>query len=115
MKRVRFAVDGGVHEGTVREDGRLLSEQGKAYAPDKVTWLPPVVPPKVLGLAINYADHMAELDLKFPPMPVLFIKANTSLIGNGGAVVYPTGAEYMHYEGELAVVLGRTCRKVKAA
>jgi 5-oxopent-3-ene-1,2,5-tricarboxylate decarboxylase/2-hydroxyhepta-2,4-diene-1,7-dioate isomerase len=112
MRRARFAANGTVYEGTVQEDGQLLSDQGRVFESEQVTWLPPVVPPKVLGLAINYAEHMKELDLKFPDMPVLFIKANTSLVGHGGEVVYPTGAEYMHYEGELAVVIGRTCRKV---
>lgn len=122
MKLIRFKHEGETYSGSY-EDGRVISD-GKAYNAAEITWLPPVVPHKIIGLALNYADHAAELnkvDLSdelaatAKKQPALFFKPITSLIGQGGAVVYPTGAQYMHYEGELAVVLGPGGRKIKAA
>jgi 5-oxopent-3-ene-1,2,5-tricarboxylate decarboxylase/2-hydroxyhepta-2,4-diene-1,7-dioate isomerase len=113
MKIVRFAVAGRVHTGEAR-DGVLLDEAGRAYQHDDVVWLPPVEPRQVIGLALNYADHASELSLEAPPEPALFFKPITSLVGHRAPVVYPTGAQYMHYEIELAVVIGRRCRKVRA-
>jgi 5-oxopent-3-ene-1,2,5-tricarboxylate decarboxylase/2-hydroxyhepta-2,4-diene-1,7-dioate isomerase len=114
VKIARFAVDGILHEGMVREDGNLVAAGGAVYAPEQVVWLPPVVPSKVLGLALNFADHAAELDMQTPPEPALFFKPNSALIGHRAPIVYPTGVEYMHYEVELAVVIGKRCRNVPA-
>lgn len=115
MKLVRFALDGRVHDGTLRPDGRITGHDGALYAPDAVTWLPPVVPGKVIGLALNFADHAAELQIAAPEDPALFFKPTSSLVGHRAPVVYPAGAQYMHYEVELAVVIARRCRRVKAA
>lgn len=113
MKRARFLKSGRCHEG-VWQDGFLVDEQGRAHRAEDVVWLPPVEPPKMIGLALNYADHAAELGLAKPSDPVLFIKPPNSLIGHRAPVLYPAGARYMHYENELAVVIGRRCRKVPA-
>ncbi len=115
MKLARFAAAGQVREGTVRDDGQLAGADGRLYDPEEVVWLPPVVPTKVIGLALNFADHAAELAVKTPEDPALFFKPLSSLVGHGAHVVYPAGVEYMHYEVELAVVVGRRCRRVKAA
>ncbi len=114
MRLARFAVDGRVHEGQVLEDGALLTPEGARYAPEQVVWLPPVEPTKVIGLALNYAEHAAELEMASPEEPALFFKPLTSLVGHRAPVVYPAGVEYMHYEVELAVVIGRRCRRVPA-
>lgn len=114
MKVARFAVDGNIHRGRVREDGHLVTSAGKDYPPEQVVWLPPVNPTKVIGLALNFAEHAAELDMESPPEPALFFKPISSLVGHRAPVVYPAGVEYMHYEVELAVVIGRRCRYVPA-
>jgi 5-oxopent-3-ene-1,2,5-tricarboxylate decarboxylase/2-hydroxyhepta-2,4-diene-1,7-dioate isomerase len=113
MRRVRFAAEGTVHTGTFR-DGVLLDRAGRAHAPDAVVWLPPVLPTKVIGLALNFADHAEELGMRSPEEPALFFKPLSSLVGHRAPVLYPAGAEYMHYEVELAVVIGRTCRRIRA-
>lgn len=113
MRRVRFIAQGQYHEGEAR-DGQLLDEAGRGHDPAAVTWLPPVDPPKVIGLALNYADHAAELELKAPEAPALFFKPRTALVGHRAPVIYPAGVEYMHYEAELAVVIGRRCKRVPA-
>ncbi|MEX1157796.1 MAG: fumarylacetoacetate hydrolase family protein [Thermomicrobiales bacterium] len=116
MRHVRFAADGMVQRGlSVEGDTVLLGNSGKAYRPDDVQFLPPVEPRKVIGLALNFADHAEELGLGNPEEPALFFKPLTSLIGHRAPVVAPLNIEYMHYEAELGVVIGRNARKVRAA
>lgn len=100
-------------EGALRE-GMLHDEHAEAYRPDSVRLLPPLRPPKIIGLALNYADHAAELQLEVPKDPALFFKPLTSLVGSGWPVVYPRGVTHLHYEAELAVVLRGPARKVQA-
>jgi 5-oxopent-3-ene-1,2,5-tricarboxylate decarboxylase / 2-hydroxyhepta-2,4-diene-1,7-dioate isomerase len=115
LRKVRFVTNGRIHNGvSVEGDTILLDEQEKQHDPASVVWLPPVQPKKVIGLALNYADHAEELGLAEPEDPALFFKPLTSLIGHRGAVVAPPNIEYMHYECELAVVIGREGRKVRA-
>ncbi|ADW21665.1 MULTISPECIES: fumarylacetoacetate hydrolase family protein [Thermus] len=113
MKLCRFLAKGRLHHGVYRE-GVLLDEAGEAHDPEGVTWLLPFTPGKVIGVALNYADHAEELGLSRPEEPALFWKPNNSLLPHKGVVRYPKGAEYMHYEVELAVVVGRPLRRVKA-
>ena len=113
MRTARLLVDGRALTAEVAADGSLLSG-GARYDPDAVTFLPPLCPRTVYGLALNYADHAAELELERPEDPALFIKARSSLVGHRAAVVYPRGVQYCHYEAELAVVIGRPARRVKA-
>ncbi|HVX29148.1 MAG TPA: fumarylacetoacetate hydrolase family protein [Nitrolancea sp.] len=114
MRIARFVANGRIHEGEVVED-RVVDEAGRSYPQSEITWLPPVTPTKVVGLVLNYADHAKELGLDTPTDPVLFFKPLTSLIGHGAQIIRPRGAEQLHYEVELGVVIGRRCRKVKAA
>lgn len=113
MKRARFLANGRLHEGHLAEPGVLLDEGGAAHSEDAVAWLPPVASGKAVGLALNYADHADELGLDRPKEPVLFFKPQSSWIGHHAPVVYPDGVTYMHYEVELAAVIGRRCRNVK--
>jgi 5-oxopent-3-ene-1,2,5-tricarboxylate decarboxylase/2-hydroxyhepta-2,4-diene-1,7-dioate isomerase len=108
---VRFIVNGRVHAGRAEGDV-LVDEQGRAHAPAAVTWLPPVAPSKIIGFALTYRDHAAELAVDTPPEPAIFFKPLSSLVGHLAPVVYPRGVEYLHYEAELAVVIGRRCRRV---
>src|SRR5260221_13961191 len=114
MKIARFAADGNIQEG-ILNDGRLVVSGGAQYDPGSVVWLPPVAGfTKMIGLALNYRDHAAELDLKLPPHPILFNKNPNTLVGHRAPAVAPRGVEYMHYENELVVVIGRRCRNVAA-
>lgn len=112
MKRARFLAHGRYHEGALVASGLLQDEGGQLHEPDDVVFLPPVEPRMMIGLALNYADHAAELAVAQPEEPALFFKPLNTLVGHRGNVVYPNGIEYMHYENELAVVIGRRCRKV---
>lgn len=116
MRQVRFVANGRIHQGwSVDGDSLVVDEQGRSYNPDDIVWMPPFQPGKVIGLALNYADHAEELGMSSPEDPALFFKPLTSLVGHKGQVVAPPNVEYMHYEVELAAVIGRAGRKVKAA
>ncbi len=114
MRQARFAVDGRVYEGVLVEPGLLRADDGSEHAEDAVAFLPPVVPQTAIGVALNYAAHAAELGMETPPDPVLFFKPPNTWIGHRRPVLYPAGAEYMHYEAELAVVIGREAHRVRA-
>jgi 2-keto-4-pentenoate hydratase/2-oxohepta-3-ene-1,7-dioic acid hydratase in catechol pathway len=75
--------------------------------------LSPVLPrSKVVGIGRNYAAHAAEMGSDLPDEPLMFLKPNTSVVGPGDPVFYPHQTENLHFEGELAVVIGRICRDV---
>jgi 2-keto-4-pentenoate hydratase/2-oxohepta-3-ene-1,7-dioic acid hydratase in catechol pathway len=78
-----------------------------------VRLLAPVLPrSKVVGIGRNYAAHAAELGHDLPTEPLMFLKPNTSVVGPGDPIYYPPQTQNLHYEGELAVVIGRICRDV---
>lgn len=130
MRIARFSIDGNVAFGAVEgesppgtTDGLVLDIikgipfadfelSGTKVPLSKVRLLPPVLPNKVVGIGRNYADHAAELGNEVPDTPVAFFKPSTSVIGPGDAIAYPSFSQEVHYEAELAVVIGRMCREV---
>ena len=93
--------------------GLKLLEQEHQLA--DVRLLAPVLPrSKVVGIGRNYAAHAAELGNDVPAEPLMFLKPNTSVAGPGDPIFYPPQTQNLHYEGELAVVIGRICRDVPA-
>jgi 5-oxopent-3-ene-1,2,5-tricarboxylate decarboxylase/2-hydroxyhepta-2,4-diene-1,7-dioate isomerase len=102
--------------GTLDENKEMLNgSSGRKYDPNKVAWLPPASPTKIIGLVLNYSDHANELGLETAKEPVLLFKPNNTLLGHLGNIIYPSGANYMHYEAELVVVMARECRRVRAS
>ena len=80
-----------------------------------VRLIAPVLPSKVVAIGRNYAAHAKEMGGGDPAgdPPITFLKPSTSVIGPGEPIQYPTGvSQDVHYEGELAVVIGRLCREV---
>lgn len=89
---------------------------GERLALDDVRLLAPVLPSKVICVGRNYVDHAAELGGEVPDEPLLFLKPSTTVIGPYQPIRYPTGlTEEVHYEGELAVVVGRLMSQVSPA
>jgi len=88
-------------------------------AEDAVVWLPPFEAGTVIALGLNYADHVKELSRELTvgakDEPLVFLKTPGALLGNRGETVRPAGVAFMHYECELAVVIGRTARNVRRA
>jgi 2-keto-4-pentenoate hydratase/2-oxohepta-3-ene-1,7-dioic acid hydratase in catechol pathway len=69
-------------------------------------------PPKYLGVALNYADHISETGMPRPEYPSFFTKQSTCVIGSGEAIQMPKVSNKLDYEGELAFVIGQRCRHV---
>jgi 5-oxopent-3-ene-1,2,5-tricarboxylate decarboxylase/2-hydroxyhepta-2,4-diene-1,7-dioate isomerase len=124
MKHARIQWGGKVCEA-IEAAGQLEvtsgDHRGRRLAFDEVEWLPPLAPmpanqPRtVLALGLNYADHAKELAFKAPEEPLAFVKGEASLIGHRQITVRPAGVSFMHYECELAVVIGRAARRVAKA
>lgn len=112
MKRARVAYNGAIHSA-VEEDSRLRLEDGRLVTENEVVWLPPVEPRTVFALGLNYADHAKELAFNAPTEPLVFLKGPNTFIGHRAETRRPDKVEYMHYECELAVVIGRPARNVK--
>jgi 2-keto-4-pentenoate hydratase/2-oxohepta-3-ene-1,7-dioic acid hydratase in catechol pathway len=87
---------------------------GKSWPLADVRLLAPILPSKILALGRNYRDHAAELGNPVPTSPMLFMKPSTSVIGPGAAIRLPASSNRIDYEGELAAVIGKPCRDVKA-
>lgn len=114
MRWVRVLWNGQPYSGQWIDE-HIITADGQEIPVGQVVWLAPVVPSKIIGLALNYRDHAAELGLEAPPEPALFFKPPSSLTGHLGPIQYPQGATHCHYETEVAVVMGRRCRGVSAA
>ena len=123
MKLCRAQYQDEVFYAAVRE-GRLyrlngspftrLEETGRQYPLAEVRLLPPVTPSKVVCVGKNYLAHAMEFDAQVPEAPLLFLKPSTAVIGPDDVVEYPPFATRVDYEGELAMVIGRRCRNVRA-
>ena len=82
----------------------------------KVKVLPPVSnPEKIVCIGLNYVDHSAESGFKQPEFPTVFNRFNSSLIGDGAAIIKPPQSEQLDYEGELVAIIGKTARHVSEA
>ena len=78
----------------------------------EVKLLAPVIPTKIICIGKNYADHAAEMDSDVPTSPVLFLKPPTAVIGPLSPIKRPPESSNVHYEGELAAVMGKVTRNV---
>ncbi len=96
-------------------DGKVHSLiGGREYKIEDVKILPPCTPTKIVCVGLNYADHAKELKQTLPDEPVLFIKPTSSVLATGENIIYPKQSKRVDYEAELAVVIGRRTRHVKA-
>ena len=87
---------------------------GATHLVEDVRLLAPVIPrSKVIGIGKNYADHAAEMGGEVPAEPLMFLVPNTAVVGPGDPVVLPPQSAEVHYEGELAVVIGRITKDVE--
>jgi 5-oxopent-3-ene-1,2,5-tricarboxylate decarboxylase / 2-hydroxyhepta-2,4-diene-1,7-dioate isomerase len=111
MKRARVVYAGAVHAATEFK-GRLELANGRVVDESAVMWLPPFEPRTIFAVGLNYADHAKELAFKAPSAPLVFLKGPNALVGHRAQTWRPSDAAYMHYECELAVVIGRPARKV---
>jgi len=69
-------------------------------------------PSKIIAIGLNYYDHARELKMPVPDHPIMFMKPSSAVIKNGRPIIYPRQSKNVHYEGELAIVIGRKARNV---
>lgn len=92
-----------------------LQLTGRKVALGDVRLLSPVIPrSKVVGIGKNYHAHAAEMGGEAPAEPLVFLKPNTTVIGPGDPILYPSQTNNLHYEGELAIVISRICKEISA-
>jgi 2-keto-4-pentenoate hydratase/2-oxohepta-3-ene-1,7-dioic acid hydratase in catechol pathway len=135
MKYCRFQWNGEAHYGLVESvagrdailrvlltapeeaDGDLESVRTRRIeqiALEEAVLLPAVRPSKIVCVGRNYREHAAELGHDVPTEPLLFLKATSALLAPGGTVRRPKISERVDFEGELGVVIGRTCHQPAA-
>lgn len=115
-QRPRFGmIDGGAVYALAGEiSGENLSVEGKSPVArlEDARLLAPVEPSKIVCVGRNYKEHAAELGNEMPAEPLLFLKAPSAIVGHGDAIELPPQSERVEHEGELGVVIGRTCRSL---
>lgn len=75
--------------------------------------LPPLLPVDILAVGLNYRDHADEVGMTYPDLPILFIKATSSVIGHGDTILLPAaGPDQVDYEAELAIIIGKKAKNV---
>jgi 2-keto-4-pentenoate hydratase/2-oxohepta-3-ene-1,7-dioic acid hydratase in catechol pathway len=126
MQFVRYMAGGEARYG-VLEGSQVMAATGDPFSGltpgatvgsvESLTLLPPVHPGKIVAVGLNYVDHVKEggRDRDVPDEPVIFMKPQSALIGNGETIQLPTDTENIHYEAELAVVIGKRARRVSEA
>jgi 2-keto-4-pentenoate hydratase/2-oxohepta-3-ene-1,7-dioic acid hydratase in catechol pathway len=124
MRWVRFTHDGTLKVGTLDNDIVVVQSgsmfqgpvpTGEVLEPADVTLLPPVDPGKIIGLANNYHALIEKSGGSVPEEPLYFIKVNTSLHQAGVPITRPKRYKgKIIFEGELGLVIGRTCRDVSS-
>jgi len=107
----RILLDGNAVD--VVRDGELLrAGDGREVAIADAVHLPPVQPTKIICVHLNYSSRVQEFGTTLPKAPTYFHKPITALNAHDAAVVRPEGCQWLNYEGEIAIVIGRTARNV---
>lgn len=124
MKFLRFSYEGESYFGMLENDSvKFLSNNflsgkytiGKEVNIVDVKLLAPVLPSKIIGIGLNYNDHIQEMKDEKPSVPKMFIKPSSTIIGPNEPIIYPKHmSKRVDYEGELCVVIGKECKNVKA-
>jgi 2-keto-4-pentenoate hydratase/2-oxohepta-3-ene-1,7-dioic acid hydratase in catechol pathway len=124
MKIIRFLSDEnyelcGLYEPELEDQALVI--RGDLFGDFEVTSklagigsiLPPVYPCNILALGLNYRQHADETSVSYPEIPILFLKATTSVIGHMSPILLPeAGPANVDYEAELAVVIGKKVKNV---
>jgi 5-oxopent-3-ene-1,2,5-tricarboxylate decarboxylase/2-hydroxyhepta-2,4-diene-1,7-dioate isomerase len=93
----------------------LVAGDGREVGVDEAIHLPPTEPSKIIAVHLNYASRTEEFMTKLPSAPTYFQKPVTALNTHKGDVVRPEGCKWLNFEGEIVIVIGRTCRNISPA
>ena len=112
MKTARVTYRQEIYQASEDSRGLLLSN-GQVVHPNEVDWLPPFEFQTIFALGLNYPAHAKEINFsKAATDPLIFLKGPNTLTGHRSKTRRPADVAYMHYECELAVVIGKTCKHV---
>lgn len=98
-----------------RKGENLVAPDGRVVAIADAVHLPPAEPTKIIAVHLNYDSRTKEFMTKLPPAPTYFMKPVTALNSHNGNVVRPQGCKWLNYEGEIVIVIGKTCRNISPA
>ena len=110
-RSVRVAVDGQPRWGHLDGDEVVLAD-GTRIEERTAVYLAPAEPTKIIAVHLTYRSRVEEYAARIPPQPSYFMKPPTTLNGHRGVLRRPSGARFLNYEGELAVVVGRPMKSV---
>ena len=99
----------------LNEGGTLVARDGRTADADEAVHLPPVEPSKIICCHLNHISRVREFGVSLPPAPTYFHKPVSALNAHKSAVVRPANCKWLNFEGEVAIVIGRTCRNVSHA
>src|SRR5439155_7231632 len=77
--------------------------------------LAPVSPSKIVAVGRNYAEHARELGNEAPSEPIIFLKPPSAVLAPNGTIVRPPQSQRVDFEGELAIIIGKTARNTPRA
>jgi 2-keto-4-pentenoate hydratase/2-oxohepta-3-ene-1,7-dioic acid hydratase in catechol pathway len=104
----QFPDEAEVIQGNVFGDFKITSKRSRIKS-----FLPPIEPRNILALGLNYRKHADEIKMAYPEIPVVFIKATTSVVGHLLPILLPTaGPHKVDYEAELAIIIGKKVKNV---
>ncbi|MEY2673726.1 MAG: Homoprotocatechuate catabolism bifunctional isomerase/decarboxylase [Actinomycetota bacterium] len=112
MTEIRRILLDGYPIQVVREGEHLVAPDGRRIAIEDATHLAPSEPTKIIAVHLNYDSRTQEFMTKLPPAPTYFHKPITALNTHKGAVVRPAGCKWLNYEGEIVIIIGKTCRNI---
>ncbi len=107
----RILLDGSAVQ-VIRHGDTLVAADGREVGVDEALHLPPTEPSKIIAVHLNYDSRTCEFMTKLPAAPTYFHKPVTALNSHKGNVVRPERCRWLNYEGEIVIVIGRTCRNV---
>jgi len=107
----RIEVEGKALE-VERNGDSLIAKDGRIFAIKDVNHLPPAVPTKIIAVHLNYESRTKEFLTKLPAAPTYFHKPITALNSHQGDVVRPKRCKWLNYEGEIVIIIGKTCKDV---
>ncbi len=107
----RILLDGYPTQVT-RDGDHLVAGDGRRVAIADAVHLPPVEPTKIIAVHLNYDSRTKEFMTKLPAAPTYFQKPVTAMNSHNAAVVRPQGCKWLNYEGEIVIVIGKTCRNI---
>ncbi len=99
----------------LRDGEDLVAPDGRRIAIKDAIHLAPSEPTKIIAVHLNYDSRTQEFMTKLPAAPTYFHKPITALNTHGGAVVRPAGCKWLNYEGEIVIIIGKTCRNISPA